>query len=174
MTVAEKLETKPASDRLAETETAKGREREMAKAIGTTGRTGIAGITHAILRVGAGLLFFMHGAPKLFGWFGGMGEDGGSAELFSLMGLAGVLEVFGGLAIALGVLTRPVAVVLALEMAIAYFYAHLPRGAVPYVNGGELALLYMSVWIFLAGNGAGPFSVDRALASRKAGGPRPG
>jgi putative oxidoreductase len=97
-----------------------------------------------------------------------MGPEGGSAELFSLMGLAGVLEVFGGLAIVMGVLTRPVAIVLALEMAIAYFYAHVPRGAVPYVNGGELALLYMCVWIFLAGNGAGPASIDRALAARKA------
>jgi putative oxidoreductase len=132
-------------------------------------RPGVAGITHAILRVGAGLLFFLHGAPKLFGWFGGMGPDGGSAELVSLMGLAGLLEVFGGLAIVLGVATRPVAVVLALEMLIAFFYAHVPRGSlVPYVNGGELALLYASVWIFLAGNGAGPFSVDRTLAARKA------
>ena len=138
-------------------------------AIGTAGRTGIAGITHAVLRIGAGLLYFMHGAPKLLGWFGGMGPEGGSAELFSLMGLAGVLEVFGGLAIALGALTRPVAIVLALEMLIAYFHAHVPRGAVPYLNGGELALLYASVWIFLAGNGAGPFSVDRVLESRKAG-----
>lgn len=139
----------------------------MDKAIGATA-VGFAGITHAILRIGAGLLFFMHGTPKLFGWFGGMGPEGGTAEFVSLMGLAGILEVFGGLAIALGVLTRPVAVVLALEMLIAYFYAHAPRGAVPYVNGGELALLYASVWIFLAGNGAGSFSVDRALASRKA------
>ena len=168
MIVSQRVETRPATDRRTETGTAKGRDREMEKAIGTTGRTGIAGITHAILRIGAGLLFFMHGAPKLFGWFGGMGPEGGSAELFSLMGLAGVLEVFGGLAITLGVLTRPVAVVLALEMLIAYVYAHVPQGAVPYVNGGELALLYMCVWIFLAGNGAGQFSVDRALASRKA------
>jgi putative oxidoreductase len=168
MAVAEQMETKTARDRRAETETVKGRGRDLEKAIGTTARTGIAGTTHAILRIGAGLLFFMHGAPKLFGWFGGMGPDGGSAELLSLMGLAGALEVFGGLAIALGVLTRPVAIVLALEMAIAYFYAHAPRGPIPYVNGGELALLYGLVWIFLAGNGAGPASIDRALASRKA------
>ena len=126
----------------------------------------LAGATHAILRIGAGLLFFLHGAPKLFGWFGGMGPAGGSAELFSLMGLAGVLEVFGGLAIALGVLTRPVAVVLALEMLVAYFYAHAPQGPVPYANGGELALLYLVVWTFLAGNGAGPWSVDAALRGR--------
>ena len=124
---------------------------------------GIAGATHALLRIGAGLLFFMHGAPKLFGWFGGMGPEGGSAELVSLMGLAGVLEVFGGLLIALGFLTRPVAVVLALEMLIAYFRAHAPQGPIPYTNGGELALLYFCVWAYLAGNGAGPLSVDRRL-----------
>lgn len=132
----------------------------------TPDRTRIAGATHALLRIGAGLLFFMHGAPKLFGWFGGMGPEGGSAELVSLMGLAGVLEVFGGLLIALGFLTRPVAVVLALEMLIAYFYAHVPRGPIPYTNGGELALLYFCVWAYLAGNGAGPLSVDGRLRTQ--------
>ena len=125
------------------------------------GSTGLAGATHAILRILAGALFCMHGTPKLFGWFGGMGEAGGSAPLVSLMGLAGVLEVFGGVLILLGLFTRPVALILALEMIIAYFKAHFPRGPVPLLNGGELALLYMSVWIFLAGNGAGPWSLDR-------------
>lgn len=149
---------KPATASRAETGT---RER------GTRMDTRGGGATHAILRIGAGLLFFMHGAPKLFGWFGGMGPEGGSAELFSLFGLAGVLEVFGGLAIALGVLTRPVAVVLALEMLVAYFYAHAPQGPIPYANGGELALLYGLVWVYLAGNGAGPASVDQRLAQRK-------
>lgn len=136
----------------------------------TTRAIGLAGATHAILRIGAGLLFFMHGAPKLFGWFGGMGPEGGTAPLFSLMGLAGVLEVFGGLAIALGVLTRPVAILLAAEMLIAFFYAHVPRGLIPYANGGELALLYGLVWIYLAGNGAGPASVDRWFARAGHGG----
>jgi putative oxidoreductase len=126
------------------------------------GPAGFAGWTHALLRVGAGLLFLMHGVPKLFGWFGGMGPDGGAAELVSLFGLAGLLEVVGGLAIVLGVLTRPVAIVLALEMLVAYFYAHAPQGPIPYVNGGELAVLYFFVWVFLAGNGAGPASVDAA------------
>lgn len=129
----------------------------------TAGSTGLAETTHAILRIVAGALFCMHGMPKLFGWFGGMGEAGGSAPLFSLMGLAGVLEVFGGLLILLGLFTRPVAAILALEMIIAYFMAHLPRGPIPYLNGGELALLYMGVWIFLAGNGAGPWSLDRVM-----------
>ncbi|HET6341720.1 MAG TPA: DoxX family protein [Gemmatimonadota bacterium] len=132
----------------------------MALSSTTVSSTGLARATHAILRIIAGALYCMHGMPKLFGWFGGMGEAGGSAPLFSLMGLAGVLEVFGGLLILLGLFTRPVALILALEMIIAYFYAHFPRGPVPLLNGGELALLYMSVWIFLAGNGAGPWSLD--------------
>jgi putative oxidoreductase len=132
----------------------------MALSSTTAGSPGLAGATHAILRIIAGALFCMHGMPKLFGWFGGMGEAGGSAPLFSLMGLAGVLEVFGGLLILLGLFTRPVAVILALEMITAYFMAHFPQGPVPYLNGGELALLYMSVWIFLVGNGGGPVSLD--------------
>lgn len=129
--------------------------------------SGLRGATHAILRIGAGLLFFLHGAPKLLGWFGGVGPNGESAELFSLFGLAGVLEVFGGLAIALGFLTRPVAVLLAIEMLVAYFYAHAPQGPIPYANGGELALLYGLVWVYLAANGAGPASVDWRRGPRK-------
>lgn len=127
----------------------------------------MAGIGRTILRIGAGLLFFMHGTPKLFGWFGGMDEQGTAAPLISLMGLAGVLEVFGGLLIAIGLFTRPVAMVLAAEMLVAFVYAHVPQGLVPYVNGGELALLYMVVWIFLATNGAGPASVDAAIRTRR-------
>jgi putative oxidoreductase len=122
-------------------------------------KSGTAGATHALLRIGAGLLFFLHGTPKLFGWFGGMGPEGGAAELVSLMGLAGILEVFGGLLIALGLLTRPVAVVLALEMLVAYFYAHVPRGPVPYSNGGELALLYCFLFLYIASQGSGKWSV---------------
>lgn len=127
-------------------------------------RTALAGLgpaTHAILRIGAGLLFMQHGAQKLFGWLGGLGEAGASAELFSMMGLAGVLEFFGGLLIVLGLLTRPVALILVIEMLAAYFMAHMPRGGWPIQNGGELALLYALIYAYLAGNGAGPWSIDR-------------
>lgn len=120
----------------------------------------VKGLAHTFLRMGTGLLFFMHGTPKLFGWFGGFG-GGGTAELLSFYGLAGVLEVFGGLLILVGLFTRPVALVLALEMLVAYGKAHLPRGLVPYENSGELALLYMCVFVLLAAWGAGPFSIDR-------------
>lgn len=129
----------------------------------------MARATHAILRIGTGLLFFHHGVPKLFGWFGGFGEPGATAPLFSIYGLAGVLEVFGGILIMIGLFTRPVAIVLALEMIIAFVKAHLPNGWVPIMNQGELALLYMLVYVFLAGNGAGPASVDSWIASRRRG-----
>jgi putative oxidoreductase len=121
--------------------------------------------THAVLRIGAGLLFMQHGAQKLFGWLGGFGgTPGATAELMSQMGAAGVLEFFGGLLIVVGLLTRPVAVVLVLEMAVAYLMAHMPQGGFPLENGGELALLYLLVFLHLAAAGAGPASVDRWIA----------
>jgi putative oxidoreductase len=120
--------------------------------------------THALLRIGAGLLFMQHGAQKLFGLLGGfMGTPGATAPLMSQMGLAGVLEFFGGLLIVLGLFTRPVAFLLAGEMLVAFLQAHLPQGGFPIQNGGEVPLLYALVWAFLMGNGAGPWSVDARL-----------
>jgi len=119
---------------------------------------------HALLRIGAGLLFMEHGLQKLFGLFGGMGPTGGTVPLVSLMGLAGVIESVGGLLLVLGLFTRAVAVVALLEMLYAFATVHLPRGGAPIQNGGELALLYGLIFAFLAANGAGPASLD----SRKA------
>lgn len=127
----------------------------------------LAGPTHALLRIGAGLLFMEHGAQKLFGALGGMDGQGAKAELMSQMGLAGVLEFFGGFLIAIGLATRPVAAILCLQMIAAYFIAHFPQGGLPIQNQGELALLYALVWAYFAGNGAGPASVDAALARRR-------
>ena len=121
----------------------------------------------ALLRIVAGLLFMQHGVQKLFGWFGGMGAPGATAELFSMMGLAGVLETFGGLLIVLGLFTRPVAFVLAGEMAVAYFMAHLPQGPVPLLNGGELAVLYCFIYLFFATNGPGQFSLDAMMGRNR-------
>lgn len=112
----------------------------------------------AALRIGAGLLFMQHGLQKLFGLLGGE-----VVPLVSQMGLAGVLECFGGLAVVLGLFTRPVAIILSLEMVIAYFIAHQPQGGFPIQNGGELALLYALVFALLATLGAGPASLDRRL-----------
>ncbi|HEX6939028.1 MAG TPA: DoxX family protein [Longimicrobiales bacterium] len=122
---------------------------------------------HAILRIAAGLLFMQHGVQKLFGWLGGFGQPGATAELFSLMGLAGVIEFFGGILIVLGLLTRPVAVVLVLQMLVAYAMAHMSQALFPIQNGGEPALLYAIVFALFAAFGAGPASVDGVLARRR-------
>ncbi|MEP6688917.1 MAG: DoxX family protein [Gemmatimonadales bacterium] len=117
--------------------------------------------THTLLRVGAGLLFMQHGLQKLFGWFGGMDGSGSTVTLMSQMGLAGVLETFGGLLLVLGLFTRPVAFLVAGEMLVAFLQAHLPRGGVPLQNGGEVPLLFMLVFLFLLGHGAGRTSLDQ-------------
>ena len=127
-----------------------------------TGRS-IRGITHAFARILIGLLFMQHGAQKLFGWFGGTDGSGGTAELFALYGLAGVLEFFGGLLVVVGLLTTPVAAILALQMLVAYFMAHAPDGGLPIQNRGELALLYMCAFGLLAVYGPGPASLDGKL-----------
>ncbi len=122
-----------------------------------------------VLRIGAGLLFMQHGAQKLLGMFGGFGAPGATAPLFSMMGLAGVLELVGGFMIVLGLLTRPVAFLLAGEMVVAYFMAHAPQGGSPMENGGELTLLYAVIFLYFVAVGAGPFSVDAALRRRRRG-----
>ena len=105
-------------------------------------------IAYLFLRCATGLLFLLHGLQKLFGLCGGLG--GSAVPLASKMGVAGVLELVGGLLLVSGLFTRPVALVLAGEMVIAYLTAHLPRGLVPLRNGGEVALLYAVIFVFFA------------------------
>jgi putative oxidoreductase len=133
----------------------------------TFSSTALGGATHAALRIGAGLLFMQHGVQKLFGLLGGVDGSGGTAELMSQFGLAGVLEVFGGLLIVIGLFTQPVALILTLEMLAAYVIAHMPQGGSPIQNGGELALLYALVFAFLAANGGGPASMDQRFGPRR-------
>jgi putative oxidoreductase len=124
--------------------------------------------TWAILRIVTGLAFMTHGLPKLFGWLGGFGGPGEAAELMSRFGVAGVLETFGGLLIVIGLLTRPVAFLLAGQMAVAYFWIHSGFSD-PWwwTNGGEMAMLFSFIFLFFSAWGAGPFSVDARLAARK-------
>jgi putative oxidoreductase len=105
----------------------------------------VADAAYVLLRAGTGLLFMAHGLQKLFGLFGGS-----TAPLASRMGVAGIFELVGGVLLVLGLFTRPGALIFAGEMAVAYVIAHLPRGVVPIANGGELALLYALIFIFLA------------------------
>ena len=120
-----------------------------------------SGIGHAALRIVAGFLFACHGAQKIFGAFGGPGGSGGAAETFSLIWVAGVIELVGGSLIALGVRTRLAAFVCSGQMAVAYFMAHQPGGLLPIQNKGELAVLYCFAFLFLATNGGGPFCLER-------------
>jgi putative oxidoreductase len=147
---------------LVESHSSLGHHYDVHSAVGTFSR-----VTYVVFRIGAGLLFMQHGLQKLFGMFGGFGgTPGATAPLMSQMGLAGVLETFGGALIALGFLTRPVAILLGIEMIVAYVQAHLPKGGVPIENGGELALLYAITFFFLAGHGGGPASIDRQMHTR--------
>lgn len=116
-----------------------------------------------ISRLFIGLLFFQHGAQKLFGWFGGTAIS----SWFSLMGLAGVIEFFGGLALAAGLFTRLAALGGLATMISAYFMAHFPNGWIPIMNKGELALLYFAAFLILIVYGAGKFSLEHALFKKE-------
>lgn len=111
----------------------------------------------SVLRIVTALLFMQHGSQKLFGI---PAAPGFPSQLASLFGLAGILELFGGLLILLGLFTRPVAFILAGEMAVAYFLFHARRGFWPLLNQGELAALYCFVFLYLAAAGGGPWSID--------------
>lgn len=111
----------------------------------------------SILRIITALLFMQHGAVKLLGIPAPLF---GEIPLLSLMGVAGVLELFGGLLLLLGLFTRPVAFILSGQMAVAYFMAHAAQGVWPILNKGELAVLYSFVFLYLFVAGGGPWSVD--------------
>jgi putative oxidoreductase len=117
---------------------------------------------YALMRIITGVLFACHGAQKLFGVLGGVGEQpGATVTLFSLMGLAGVIELVGGSLIAFGWFIRVSAFIASGHMAAAYFIAHAPRGFWPLQNGGELAVIYCFVFLYIAAQGANAWSLDR-------------
>ena len=117
---------------------------------------------YTTLRIITGLMFALHGSQKLFAWPGGTAV----MPLASLMGVAGLIELIGGLLIALGFLTSYAAFVASGEMAAAYFKAHAPQGALPLLNRGELAVVYCFLFLYIASQGAGGWSLD-AIMRRK-------
>lgn len=119
----------------------------------------------AVLRIGAGALFMQHGLQKLFGMLKGNGlvAGGETVPLVSLMGLAGVLELVGGILLILGLLTRPTAFILAGQMAVAYLMAHASRSLFPIENQGEPALLFMLIFLYISAAGPGALAIDNAL-----------
>lgn len=112
----------------------------------------------SVLRIVTGFLYLEHGMMKLLGFPAPFPRP---VELFSLIGLAGVLELFGGALLLVGLFTRPVAFILSGEMAFAYFMAHAPKGFWPILNGGELAALYCFAFLYFALAGGGQWSLDR-------------
>ena len=125
--------------------------------------------TQAALRIFTGCAYFSHGAAKLFGWFGGMGPNGGTVDLMTRFGAAGVIEVVAGTCLILGLATRLVAFIASGEMAVAYFWIHVGgKGQIWWwQNHGELPMLFAFIWLAFAAWGAGPLSVDAWLARRK-------
>jgi putative oxidoreductase len=112
---------------------------------------------YALMRIVLGVLFACHGAQKLFGVLGGE-----TVDLFSLRGLAGIIEFAGGLLIAVGFLTSYAAFIASGEMAAAYFIAHIPRGFWPIQNRGELAMIFCFVFLYIASRGAVAWGIDKA------------
>lgn len=117
---------------------------------------------YALLRIVVGLLFAMHGSQKLLGVPG----DGQTVQLASLMGVAGIIELVGGLLIMVGFLTRIAAFICSGMMAVAYFMAHAPQHALPIINKGELAVVFCFVFLYIAAQGAGVWSIDSLMSRR--------
>jgi putative oxidoreductase len=115
----------------------------------------------SVLRVMTGLLFLEHGTQKLFGF---PPPPNPGPALLSLLGVQGILELAGGFLILIGLFTRPVAFILAGDMAVAYFMRHAPRAFFPMLNGGQLAILFCSVFLYLFVAGGGIWSVDEQRA----------
>lgn len=118
---------------------------------------------YALFRIVSGFLFLCHGAQKLFGAFGGQ-----KAELVSLMGLAGVIEFFGGLLIMIGLFTSWAAFIASGTMAVAFFMVHFPdpKGFLPIQNNGDAAVLYCFAFLYMAARGDGPWSLGGAMRRR--------
>lgn len=133
-----------------------------------------AGVDTLPLRVAAGAIFAAHGAQKLFGWFGGHGLEGTGGWMASIglepgilmAALAGSAEFFGGLALIVGLLVRPAAVVLALTMVVAIVTVHLANGLFMANNGYEFGLVLLAVSVTLVIRGAGSVSADQAISAR--------
>jgi putative oxidoreductase len=119
-----------------------------------------AGVAYALLRVVAGLMFAQHGAQKLFGVLGGQQPPVGSLFWF-----AGVIELVGGLLIAIGLFASWAAFIASGEMAVSYFMVHAKDSFWPVVNKGELAVLYCFVFLLIACRGAGGYSVGRGRSA---------
>ena len=122
-------------------------------------RAGMQPIVLSLLRFVAGLAFMEHGLAKLFGF-----PAPAPAHMTTLIVIASVIETLGGLLVCIGLLTRPAAFIMSGEMAIAYFMVHAPKSFFPILSGGEGALLYCFIFLYIAVAGGGAWSLDRVIA----------
>lgn len=122
--------------------------------------TELSSYFQSILRITSAFMFILAGTMKLFAFPMGMPPNGSTAEIFSQIGIGGILEVFGGGLILIGLFTRPVAFILCGEMAVAYWQFHAPQGLWPIENGGVAAVLYCFIWLYFSAAGAGSWSID--------------
>jgi putative oxidoreductase len=120
---------------------------------------------YSILRIVAAFIFILSGSVKLFGFPTPM-PNGGSIDLLSQIGIGAILEFFGGICILLGFFTRPVAFILAGEMAVAYFQFHFPKGFWPNANGGTAAALFCFIFLYFSAAGSGKWSIDSLRGKR--------
>jgi putative oxidoreductase len=125
----------------------------------------------SVLRIAAAFMFTLAGTTKLFAFPIGVPPNGGTVPLWSEVGIGGGLELVGGVLLMLGLFTRPVAFLLAGEMAVAYFQFHLPNSFWPVANGGVPAALYCFIWFYFSAAGAGPWSLDALRRRAGAGSP---
>lgn len=123
----------------------------------------------SVLRIVTAFVFMQYGTAKLFAFPGPLMPGGGTVRVPSLPGIAGILEAAGGLLLLVGLFTRPVAFLLAGEMAVAYFKAHAPRGFWPILNQGIPAIVFCFLWLYLSAAGPGPWSLDALRRGRRAG-----
>ncbi len=116
----------------------------------------------SVLRIMTGLLFLEHGTSKLLGF-----PPGPSPSMFALSWFAGMIELIGGVLVTLGLYTRAAAFIMSGEMAIGYFYVHAPKTFFPMLNGGDAAILYCFLFLYLAVAGGGAWSLDRLIFGDK-------
>ena len=116
----------------------------------------------SIVRVVSALIFMAHGTQKLLN-FPPRANNAPAPDLFSLYGVAGSLEIVGGILLLFGLFTRPVAFILSGEMAFAYWMSHAPRNFFPVLNGGDASILYCFLFLYMAFAGGGAWSLDRML-----------
>lgn len=119
----------------------------------------------SVLRIMSGLLLLQHGTTKFLNFPVGPMNN---ASPFTMSGVAGILELIGGVLLVVGLFTRPAAFIISGMCAVAYFYAHAPRDFFPILNGGELAALYSFVFLYLAAAGGGIWSADRLWGDKEA------